>query len=69
MDRCTVFGHGLMELVDFSAESRYTVHITETAVRANALLAWSPAPPGLPLTRDVLHWSGRGNQYDVRGPS
>ena len=67
MDRCTVFGHGLMELVDFSAGSKYKVHITDTAVRANALLSWTPAPPDLPLSREVLDWSGRGNQYDVRG--
>ncbi len=67
MDRCTVFGHGLMELVDFSAGSRYTVHIADTAVRAQVLLSWTPAPPSLPLPREVLNWSGRGNQYDVRG--
>ena len=69
MDRCTVFGHGLLELVDFSAESKYKVQITETAVLANTLLSWTPTPPDLPLSRDVLHWSGQGNQYDVRGKS
>ena len=58
MDRCTVFGHGLMELVDFSAGSKYQVHITETAVRANALLiAGRPRPRASPSR--ARSWIGR----------
>jgi hypothetical protein len=71
MDHCTVFGHGLLELVDFSDQSKYRVIVTETAVRANALLCLTPglAPANLALLRTVLQWSGQGNLYDVRGTS
>jgi hypothetical protein len=67
MDRCTAVGQGFLELVDFTDESDYTVRITDTAVRANAMLSWTPGTLDLAVLRKVLHWLGRDNRYDVRG--
>jgi hypothetical protein len=44
------------------------VDVKQCAVRADALLAWSPPKPGEPLKVDLL-WQGLGNQYQVLGRS
>jgi serine/threonine protein kinase len=69
LDRCTMKGEGLLDLVDFSSEDPLKVDITGCAVLAEALLAWETAKPGTPLTREALAWTGSGNQFDLRGKS
>jgi serine/threonine-protein kinase len=69
LDRCTMKGEGLLDLVDFSSEDPLKVDVTGCAVLAEALLAWETPKPGTPLTPEALAWMGAGNQYDLRGKS
>ncbi|HEV3164751.1 MAG TPA: serine/threonine-protein kinase [Isosphaeraceae bacterium] len=64
IEHCTASGAGLMELEDFVAESPVYLDVRDTVVRAQALLEWKSheASIGKPL-----HWSGRGNRYDIGG--
>lgn len=70
LDHCTYQGSTFLDFIGFSPESPLAVEASGCAVLADALLAWEPvprAPEVTPLTRDALSWSGRGNQFDVRG--
>jgi serine/threonine-protein kinase len=69
LDRCTMKGEGLLDLVDFSSEDPLKVDITGCAVLAEVLLAWESPKPGTPLAPEALVWTGQGNQYDLRGKS
>ncbi len=69
LDRCTMQGEGLLELVDFSSEDPLKVDVTGCAVLAEVLLAWETPKPGTPLTPEALAWMGAGNQFDLRGKS
>jgi serine/threonine-protein kinase len=69
LDRCTMKGKGLLDLVEFSPEEPLKVDITGCAVLAEALLAWETPKPGTPLSPEALDWTGQGNQYDLRGKS
>jgi hypothetical protein len=74
MERCTFSGGGLIELAGFSPAAPISVEPTACVAAVDALLLWSPGPTedprtkdAAPLNRDSLAWSGRDNQYDVRG--
>ncbi len=68
LERCTAQGKGLLELADFSPRYPVEVEVKECAAVTNTLLAWEhPKSEDMPLTPEALHWSGQGNQYDVRG--
>ncbi|WP_406694482.1 serine/threonine-protein kinase [Singulisphaera sp. Ch08] len=67
LDRCTVLGKGLFNLVGFSPQMPCLVEVNGCAVLAESVLAWEPQPPGLPPSDEALHWAGRDNLYDVHG--
>ncbi|WP_422924139.1 protein kinase domain-containing protein [Singulisphaera sp. PoT] len=70
LDHCTFQGKGFLDLVGFSAQSPLKVGIKNSAVLAETcLLAWEPSAPGTLLDNKALLWTGKGNQYDVRGKS
>ncbi len=69
LERCTVSGEGLLQLVDFPDRSRLDLEVVSCAVKVDRLLDWKPATPEVPLTRDVVAWKGVENQLDVVGNS
>jgi serine/threonine-protein kinase len=70
MERCTVKGKGMLDLVGFSADFPCNVQVKECAVLADNVFAWEPAKKGeSPLEPSALHWSGVGNRYDVQSKS
>jgi serine/threonine-protein kinase len=69
LDHCTVAGDGFLKLAGFSLGAPIQVEATGCAVQARTLLGWEPATPGASLDARTLQWQGKGNQFDVRGPS
>jgi serine/threonine protein kinase len=68
-DHCTVSSWGWLELVGFAPEAAPQLEVTACAIRTEALVAWEPARPDIPLTRESVKWTGKGNLLDVRGRS
>ncbi len=84
IDHCTAQGSGFLDFAGFSSEAPMMVDISAAAVVADALISWGPGVPfseraraagvkeaseTAPLTREALVWTGRNNQYDIRGKS
>jgi serine/threonine-protein kinase len=77
MEQCTVCCQGFVNFDGFSPHGPATVTLTACAVRSEAMLVWSPEepvgsskpPPPAPPGRDALSWTGKHNQYDIRGKS
>jgi hypothetical protein len=74
LERCTAQGRGFLGFEGFSLRCLVHVDVRDCAVMADALAAWEPAGPpgqGAPALpgRDALSWSGKHNQYDIRGGS
>lgn len=65
LDHCTFSGAGLLDLAGFSPKAPLQVEARGCAVQTEALVAWRPAQPEIPLNAQTLQWSGEGNQYDV----
>lgn len=71
--RCTIAGVGLLEVRGVSERAALEVEVGQTAVKADALLAWGPfgagddarrVPPTAELAK-LVRWSGRDNFYDL----
>ncbi len=67
LDRCTVKGKGLIELVDFKPDYPCRVEVKECAVLADSILAWQSGD--VPVSPEALQWAGVGNKYDIQGKS
>lgn len=68
LDHCTFEGAGLLAVTGQAGAGPLPVEIKQCAVRADALLAWSPHKAGDPLKVDLL-WQGLGNHYQILGPT
>jgi hypothetical protein len=69
LDHCTVTGAGVLQLAGFSQGFPLQVETRNCAVQTEALLAWEPTAPNIPLSRQTLRWSGEANQLDVASQS
>ena len=66
-DRCTVQGHGVLDIVGFSPEAPLKASLTQTAALVDTVLAWEPSKPEVELDKASLLWTGVDNLYDVEG--
>lgn len=74
MEHCTSSNPGFLDLAGFSPEAPINIQATSCAVVADTLVAWEPGTTADPRTKDAstinrfaLSWTGRDNQYDIRG--
>jgi hypothetical protein len=69
VEHCTFAGAGFLDLAGFSAATPITLVVNECAVKSDALIAWEPPKPDVPLDAAAVRWSGEGNQFDFSGAS
>lgn len=69
LDQCTFVGSGLVQLAGFSPQYPFHVEPRHCAVQAEALVAWEPTSREVPLDRQSVQWTGRGNHLNITSPS
>lgn len=67
--RCTVVGHGLLQISGFSRDAPLQVEAKECAVQSSTLVGWVSGSSNLIWDSRMINWRGDGNQLEVKGAS
>ncbi len=66
LDHCTVQGGGLLALSGYSELTPLKARVSDCIIRADALINWDSRSES-PTWPKALSWTGRGNQFQIKG--